>query len=266
MISHSFSALSSGLAIACALALGPAFGPARAAESVGEVVQVPDGDTLVLSSGDKVRLAGIQAPKLPLGRDFVAWPLADMAREALSGLVLGKQITMRRGEVGKDRHGRILAQVFVEDGVWVQQALVQAGMARVYSLPDNRAGIGDLLGTESMARAERRGLWGDPFYAVRDAMDVDGLAAREGYFEIVEGRVVNAAKSGALVYLNFGRRWSTDFTVVVAPAAQKLFKDAAFDPLSTQDHLVRVRGWIGLNGGPRMEVTHPEQIEVLAAR
>ena len=41
--------------------------------------EIIDGDTLVLQSGVQVRLVGIQAPKLPLGRrGFTAWPLAEV--------------------------------------------------------------------------------------------------------------------------------------------------------------------------------------------
>ena len=40
------------------------------------VVAVVDGDTVVLDDGRQVRLVGIQAPKLPLGRrNFRKWPL-----------------------------------------------------------------------------------------------------------------------------------------------------------------------------------------------
>ena len=49
----------------------------------GRVVAVSDGDTVDLDSGLTVRLVGIQAPKLPLGREgFTAWPLGDEAKAA----------------------------------------------------------------------------------------------------------------------------------------------------------------------------------------
>ncbi len=51
------------------LGLVPAAG-AEALEAGGQatVLEVVDGDTLVLGDRTEVRLAGIQAPKLPLGR------------------------------------------------------------------------------------------------------------------------------------------------------------------------------------------------------
>jgi len=54
--------------------------------------EVVDGDTLLLENGTKVRLVGIQAPKLPLGRaGFEAWPLAEEAKQALEDLALGQR-------------------------------------------------------------------------------------------------------------------------------------------------------------------------------
>jgi len=57
--------------------------------------EVVDGDTLLLENGTKVRLVGIQAPKLPLGRaGFEAWPLAEEAKQALEDLALGQTLTL----------------------------------------------------------------------------------------------------------------------------------------------------------------------------
>jgi len=54
------------------------------------VSAVIDGDTVMLADGRQLRLAGIAAPKRPLDRpDDSPWPLADAARSALAGLVLG---------------------------------------------------------------------------------------------------------------------------------------------------------------------------------
>ena len=43
-----------------------------------------------------------------------------------------------------------------------------------------------------------------------------------------------------------------------------LLRKAGLDPLALDNALIRVRGWIESGDGPRIEVTHPEQIEVLA--
>jgi endonuclease YncB( thermonuclease family) len=233
----------------------------------GIVTGVPDGDTVLLDSGARIRLAGIQAPRLPLGREnFVAWPLADDARAALSALVLGKPVLLRYGGARSDRHGRMLGQLFVGggDGAWVQQEMVDQGMARVYSFPDNRACMLELLAAEGRARTMRTGLWSDPYYAVRRADRPDEIVAHEGRFELVEGRVLDAEATGGRVYLNFGRFWKEDVTAVIDTQALRLFKAVGLDPARLGGALVRVRGWIESRDGPRIAISHPEQIEVLA--
>lgn len=236
----------------------------------GKVVSVSDGDTVLLESDRQVRLIGMQAPKLPLGREgFVAWPLADTAKERLEEIALGADVELRHGGETEDRHGRILAHMFVTDGdetVWVQKAMLRAGLARVYSFPDNRFCLDELYAAEREAREAGRGIWTNPYYAVRRADRPQALLEREGHYELVEGRVLLADRAGSRVYLNFGRHWKEDFTVVIERAGQAIFEDAGIDPLRYEGAVVRVRGWIDAHDGPRVEVTHPEQIEILSAK
>ena len=50
----------------------------------GTVTEIVDGDTLLLDTGLVVRLIGIQAPKLALGRDgYDDWPKGNEAKAAL---------------------------------------------------------------------------------------------------------------------------------------------------------------------------------------
>ena len=225
------------------------------------VVEVVDGDTVVLDTGREVRLVGIQAPKLPLGRrDFKPWPLAGEAKDALARLVLGREVTLGYGGRRGDRHGRILAHLFDADGLWIQGALLSLGMARVYSFADNRALVPEMLAREAAARAQRRGIWGHAFYAVRRA---DDAQRHVGGFELVEGRVVDAATVRGRVYLNFGADWREDFTVTIAPRDRRRFEAAGIDPEDYEGRTVRTRGWVKSYNGAMIEATHPEQIEVI---
>jgi micrococcal nuclease len=235
----------------------------------GTVVSVTDGDTVVLDTDVVVRLIGTQAPKLPLGRDgFEKWPMADEAQAALEDMVLGKRVEVRYGGERWDRYTRALGQLFVvgEPEVWVQGAMVAAGLARVYSFPDNRACLATLMAEEGRARTMRLGIWSDPYYHVRRADRPRALLEREGHYELVEGRVLLAEEAGGGVYLNFGRVWKEDFTVLIGARAVELFAEGGLDPLVLEGALIRVRGWVEVRDGPRIEVTHPEQIEVLATR
>src|SRR3546814_1067346 len=74
--------------------------PAAALEAgpAATVIEVVDGDTVVLDDRSQVRLVGLQAPKLPLGRpDFPTWPLAGEARAALRSIVEGERVRLYTG-------------------------------------------------------------------------------------------------------------------------------------------------------------------------
>lgn len=236
----------------------------------GTVVQVTDGDTVVLDTGLTVRLIGTQAPKLPLGRDgFPAWPLAEEAKSALETLALNRPVRLGYGGEQIDRYDRALAHMFVAvDGkeIWAQSFMVENGLARVYSFPDNRACLDELFAGEGRARAARLGIWADAFYAIRAADRPGDLLKLAGQYELVEGRVLLAEKAGGRTYLNFGRFWKEDFTGVIEKPALRLFTQMGQDPLALEGALVRIRGWLDDRDGPRIEITHPEQIEVLSTR
>lgn len=226
------------------------------------VVRVIDGDTVVLDSGREVRFVGIQAPKLPLGRrNFPTWPMANEVKAALEKMALEKTVRLRLAPTPKDRHGRILAHLVTEPGgMWLQGELLSRGLARVYTFPDNRVLGRELLRLERQARAEGRGIWALPYYAVRNA---DNVRFDDGTFQIVEDRVVDVARVKKWIYLNFGADWRSDFTVKINVRYEPLFAEAGIDLLALKGARVRVRGWLKSQNGPMIELDHPERLEVL---
>lgn len=235
----------------------------RATEAArdGVVRAVVDGDTLLLQSGIEVRLVGIQAPKLPLGRrGFRTWPLAAESKAALEKLTLGKHLTLGYGGRKIDRNGRLLAQLTDDAGTWIQGAMLSRGMARVYTFADNRGRAAEMLALERDARAARRGIWANAFYRVRS---VDETPELIDTFQLVEGRVQNVGVVRGRVYLNFGPDWRTDFTVTIAPGSVRRFDGGAATLEALRGARIRVRGWLQRYNGPMIEVTHPEQIERL---
>ena len=121
------------------------------AESIEcRVIGIADGDTFSCLTANRdqvrVRLAGIDAPEL-------GQPYGRRARQALSGFVFGKDVTLIAQD--RDRDGRTLAQVKVAD-IDVNAEMVRTGAAwayRVY-LKDRT-----LLNLEAVAKEFKRGLW-----------------------------------------------------------------------------------------------------------
>ena len=248
------------LALVAAVLASATRAPALEPEGTAKVGSVVDGDTVVLEEAAEVRLVGIQAPKLPLGRKgFPTWPLAEEAKSALEQLVLGKTVTLSYGGAREDRHGRRLAHLQV-DGTWVQGEMLRQGLARVYTFADNRARAGEMLDLERLARAERKGIWGHDFYRV---LKPEGTGHHIDSFQLVEGRVLAVGNGKGRFYLNFGPDWRTDFTISVPSEAVRMFRTSGVDLAALEGRHLRVRGWLSLRNGPAIEATHPEQIELL---
>jgi hypothetical protein len=112
-------------------------------------------------------------------------------------------------------------------------------------------------------RPARRGLWADPNFAPLPADNLVELGAKRGQFALVEGKVLSVHESGATIYLNFGRRWTQDFTVTILKRQRRTFAAAGVEPKSLEGRRIRVRGWIERRGGPIVEALTPEQIEIV---
>ncbi|WP_282604979.1 thermonuclease family protein [Pelagibius sp. Alg239-R121] len=242
----------------------------KAGETIS-VKTVVDGDTLLLEDDRVVHLVGIQAPAMPSVRrnpeasntktgSTGVWPLAADAAAALAELLGDKPVSLSYSGNRIDRHGRVQAHVTNAQGLWLQGELLHRGLARVYSFADNRTAVAEMLTLERIARTARRGIWSHPYYAVRPH---DAAEKEVGQFQLIEGRILKVAIVGGRAYLNFGEDWRSDFTLVIDPVNRRLFKAEGLDPLFYEGRRVRARGWLGYRNGATINVTHPEQIEVL---
>jgi endonuclease YncB( thermonuclease family) len=251
----------------------PSATPACRTETIGSasVAGVVDGRTLRLADGREVRLAGIEVPAAGSG------PPAETAKTALAGLVEGQEILLRRPlratDRATDRHGRLVAHVFVgrdEAERSVQEALLAAGAARIAArtgpafCPTEPPGkwAEKFLAAERSARSAKLGLWRISGYEVMRAEDPAGVLGELGRFTLVEGKVVSVRESGGTIYVNFGRRWSEDFTVTIAKRNERIFAAAGIEPGKLTGRRITVRGYVEARGGPWIEAVVPEQIEV----
>ncbi|KAA2211363.1 thermonuclease family protein [Teichococcus oryzae] len=123
--------------------------PALAAELLGRVVAIQDGDTLTLLTPERrqvrVRLYGIDAPES-------RQPYGTRARQELSDLAFNRQARVLVEDT--DRYGRTVGRVWV-GSTDVNAALVCRGAAWVYRQYNRDPGLPPL---EAEARTTRRGL------------------------------------------------------------------------------------------------------------
>lgn len=232
-----------------------------------KVAAVIDGETIALADGRQVRLVTYLSPRRPLWLDAdKPWRAAERALAELTELAQGRDVALTLADPAHDRHGRVMAQVTVIGGrerQWLQGTLIARGHGRVYSLGPGAPCFAAALAREAEAREAGRGLWRDPFYAVRPAVPGEDLRKLNNAFAIVSGKVLKVASVGNRTFLNFEADWRKDFTVIVSASAARLFAKAGKDLAGLEGTEIRVRGWIQSFNGPMIEASHPEQVERL---
>ncbi len=215
---------------------------------MASVKSVSDGRTFMLADGREVRLPALEAP-------------TPAAQTTLSAFILGREIALSPLVPATDRYGRLNMRAFIAEQS-VEALLAAQGLAFAAPRDDDDACMAALLKAERAARAQKRGLWSEAARNTMRAQNSSALMASQGQFGVVEGKVVSVRESGGTVYVNFGRRWSEDFTVTILKRNARKFIDAGLEPKKLEGRSVRVRGWIEERGGPWIEAALPEQIEI----
>ena len=123
-----------------------------------KVKKAVDGDTLRLSDGRLVRYIGIDAPEID-HRSHSADPFGHEAYQLNARYVNQKTVILEFDHERKDHYGRLLAYVFSPKGVFVNQALLEQGLARVLYNPPNIRYFNVLLDKQRNAIKQRVGIW-----------------------------------------------------------------------------------------------------------
>lgn len=249
------------LAMACApgaalAAAPPCAGPAEIAGA--RIVRVEQNGAMIVSDGRAMLLEGI---RLPLGdADRAARRHADQARATLLALTKDGPVTGRAVPPKQDRYDRVRVQGFTPVQ-WLQQAMLEQGMARVAIAPDRSECAAQLYGFEAAARDARRGLWADSAYRVRG--DQDDWRADVGTFQLIQGRVGRVSERDGRLILDFGADGRSGLRLVVTGADRRAFRRDG-DPVALEGRAVRVRGVVQqVDGRPQIALARRAQIEVL---
>ncbi len=121
-----------------------------------KVIEVVDGDTIKIESGETVRYLGMDTPELTHN------PPDCYAAEATAKnkeLVEGQEVRLIKDVRDTDRYGRLLRYVYV-DNTFINLELVSQGFARAFTVPPDIKYEEEMLKAEQQARESRAGLWG----------------------------------------------------------------------------------------------------------
>ena len=138
--------------------------PAAAQSALeGMVTRVVDGDTIHVDVGgrvEKVRYIGVNTPEVHHPRKGEE-PGGRAAAAVNRDLVSGRRVRLELDAQARDRHGRLLAYVWVADTM-VNAELVRRGFAQVMTVPPNVRHQSLFLKLQREARDAGRGLWAEP--------------------------------------------------------------------------------------------------------
>ena len=133
---------------------------ASASSVEGIVVRIIDGDTIHVRVGnriEKVRYIGVNTPEVHHPRKGEE-PGGREATEVNRGLVGARHVRLETDVQTRDRYGRLLAYVWVDD-MMVNAELVRRGYAQVMTVPPNVRHQALFVKLQRDARDAGRGLW-----------------------------------------------------------------------------------------------------------
>jgi len=227
---------------------------------VATVAYVYDGDTVKLTDGARIRLAGIDAPEVP-HPNRPGEPFGEASSRALSAM-LAKTHNRIRVEVARDGHdhyGRELAYLYLPDGQSIQSALLDKGLAMAIYMPPNLTHADCFAAHERLARSGHVGIWSSSEYdpgvpTTNIPKDVVGAA-------IIRGRLLSVGRSRHFIWLNLEGR------VALQISRKHLDRFAGIDFERWKGRALRARGWLVKDHNRYqdwlMPIQSPRSIEVL---
>jgi micrococcal nuclease len=128
------------------------------------VVRVTDGDTVKvmpeIDGEDRVRLIGVDTPETDPER--VLEPYGEEAARFTQRSLEDQNVTLEFDVEGEDDYGRLLAYVYLPDGLMFNEMLLREGYAQVATFPPNTRYLERFEDAQREAREARRGLWSLP--------------------------------------------------------------------------------------------------------
>lgn len=120
------------------------------------VERVSDGDTVRLQGLGRVRLIGVDTPEVFGHAECFGRQASDFVKRLLAP---GTQVRFRLGVDERDRYGRLLAYVWLDDGRMLNALLVERGYATPLTIAPNVEYADLFVRAARRARDASRGLW-----------------------------------------------------------------------------------------------------------
>jgi micrococcal nuclease len=126
-------------------------------ENVYKVKRVIDGDTILLSNEERVRLIGVDTPETK----HPYKPVEYFGKEAYrftKKMVEGKKVRLEFDWQERDRYGRLLAYAYLLDGTFLNAEIIKQGYGFAYTKYPFKY-LEEFRDYEREARENKKGLW-----------------------------------------------------------------------------------------------------------
>ena len=216
------------------------------------VAKVTDGDTLVLTNGQRVRIIGINTLELN-ARSQASRASARAATNALRTLIGNRDITLLTGPEQRDRHGRRLAHVLNKDGLNISGELIRRGYATAVAVAENTLCADHHFALESEARSKSLGIWETPSEWF---VDSDTLARDSRGFKLMKTTITSIRSRGGQTIIRFSNGIN---------ATLGKYWTAAPPDTDLVGARVEIRGWVGgKRTRPKLTLHHPLNMRILS--
>jgi len=127
------------------------------AQDLVKVKRVIDGDTILLTNGERVRLIGVDTPETKHPQK----PVERFGKEAYlftKKMVEGKEVRLKYDWPRKDKHDRLLAYVYLLNGTFLNAEIIKQGYGFAYTKYPFKY-IEEFRQYEREAKENKKGLW-----------------------------------------------------------------------------------------------------------
>lgn len=161
----------------------------------------------------------------------------------------------------KSRYLYNLADINLIDNLSVQEFLLSKGLSYIYYINDNNSfDYSKLLEIESYARDKKKGLW--KYKKILSAKELENnLKFYINRFVIFEGTVTNIYITKKSLFINFGKNWKTDTSVLIKKKDLMNFKSIDFKKIENKK--IIARGWLEYYKGPLIKAENFSHLQVI---
>lgn len=195
------------------------------------VKKIYDGDTIKISSGEIVRLLGVDTPEMNYESRKSKEYYALKAKKFTKKYLMNKKVYLEFDRKKYDKYDRLLAYVYNKNGMMLNNILIKKGLAEILIIPPNNRYKNLFYRSAKKAVKDNKGKWKrfNKKYWREDIRRIS-YSETESFLNnkvIVKGVIKNTFDTGRVIFLDFTEDYKNGLTIIIYKKNRYLFP---FDP------------------------------------